>query len=713
MVWRVTAKELRETLRDRRTLTMMVAIPIFLYPVLFVVIQQLALFGQRKLSEKPAEVAVVGDSAGMGAETAAWLEGDSALRVTRQVAIPDSALKAGTVEAVVILPPADTAASATAEVRLLYDRTRARSQRAHEVVSDRLDAWGDTLLRRRLEEARLPASFARPLAVRDTSVATPQQVGAYALSSFLPMILILMTVLGAFYPAIDMAAGEKERGTLETLLTAPVPNRELVAGKFAAVSLIGFSAAALNLASMLLTFQAGLFQFGKALGGVSFNLPLGSIALVLAAMLPVAVFFAALFLGIAVRAHSFKEAQNALTPIYLGSMIPMMLASAPGVEFTVGMAAIPIGGVAFLFRALLAGNAPFVPSLVAVVSTGVYAALALWFAARSFGREDVLFGTGGDGVKPGVGWGERLAAWRAGGGGSGRVPTPREAWAVVAVTALLYFYGAVWLMSTYGERGLIGIQLLLIAAPALLFVRLGGFDARETLGLRPPAPRAAAAALLLGVGAVPVGWALGMLQLRWLDVPEGLFEQLQALTTAETGARLVWLVFLVALLPGVCEELVFRGLLFRSLARRHGQWTTIAVSALVFGAFHLSVETAIRLLPTAWLGLVMGYVAWHSRSTVATMGMHFVNNALAVVIVSTPALRGWIFADGQSPHPALLAAGPVLMVLGVWLLPRRPAAPWGVPETAAAAPVPAPPPADADAPAGPADPTSSDRSPVP
>lgn len=683
MVARVTAKELRETLRDRRTLTMMVAIPIFLYPILFVVIQQLTLFGQRKLQEKPAEVVVVmprgtDDPAGM----VGWLRGDSAVELSWSPTVPDSALEHGAADAVVVLPSADTATGGTAEVRVLYDRTRDRSNRARDVVGERLDAWGDTLLARRLAGSGLPATFARPLEVADTSVATPQQVGAYALSSFLPMILILMTVLGAFYPAIDMAAGEKERGTLETLLTAPVPNRELVAGKFVAVSLIGLSAAMLNLGSMLLTFQSGVFQFGKALGGISFQLPVGSIVLVLAAMIPLAVFFAALFLGVAVRAHSFKEAQNALTPIYIGSMIPMMLASAPGMEFTTGIALVPIGGVAFLFRSLLAGNAPFLPSLVAVVSTVIYAALALWFAARAFGREEVLFGTGGgDAVKPASTWRERLARLRMEGWRS--VVPAQEAWVVVAITALLYFYGAPLLMGTYGERGLIPLQVLLIAGPSVLWVRLHRYGAREALGLRPPTGRAMAAALLIALGSVPLGWALGMLQLRWLDVPEALFEQLQALTTATTASRLVWLVFLVGILPGICEELVFRGFLFRALARRSGQWTTIVITALVFGAFHLSVETAIRLLPTAWLGIVMGYVAWHSRSTIATMVMHLVNNALAVVIVSTPTLRGWIFADGMTPHWSVLAAAPILLAAGVVLLPRRSGAPWGDPDAPA------------------------------
>src|SRR5690606_30712503 len=153
-------------------------------------------------------------------------------------------------------------------------------------------------------------------------------------------ILILMSLLGAFYPAIDLAAGEKERGTLETLLTTPVPAREIVAGKFLTVALVGLAAAALNLASMLLTFQYAAFQFASVVE-ISFRLPLSTVLLVLLFLVPLAVFFAALFLGMALRAQSFKEAQNALTPVQLAAILPTILPTIPGIPFSYGLALVP------------------------------------------------------------------------------------------------------------------------------------------------------------------------------------------------------------------------------------------------------------------------------------------------------------------------------------------------------------------------------------
>jgi sodium transport system permease protein len=667
--WRIVrtvlAKELRETLRDRRTLFMMIVIPTLLYPALLVVMEQLTLFGQRRLSERPAAVAV----RGADPELAAFLRRDSTLRLLPPDSATIRAVRAGHADAAIVASPRGPGTVAgTDSVRVLYDASDDRSQRAHEIAAKKLGEWNDTLLARRLAGRGLPPGFATPLAVADSSVATAEEAGAYALGRFLPVLLILMTLLGAFYPAIDLAAGEKERGTLETLLTAPVPAREIVAGKFAAVTVIGMAAATANLLSMLLTFQSGIFKFARA-AHVKFTLPWSTALLVLVGLIPLAVLFSALFLGIAVRSQSFKEAQNALTPVQLASTLPIFVISLPGIDFNAALAAVPVVGIAMMFRELMAGTATLVPSLVAFGTTVLYAALALHFAARAFGREDVLFG-GGAGSAAKTGWRERLAAVRT---GARRVPFPAESLAFVAAVALLYFHAGTALQARFGEGGLLYSEWGLLLLPAILFVALGPFDPRRTLALRAPSPRGLAGALLVALGGIPLGWALGYVQLRWLiHVPRELFTGLQKLTTATDLPRFLWLLLLVAVTPAVCEESVFRGVLMQGLAREERMWRTVGVTALVFGAFHLSGETAIRFLPTAWIGLLMGMVVWRTRSIYASMLMHFVNNGLAVVVVSRPDVRRAVM-DGTSGEPNwwLVALAPLALAAGVWLLPRR------------------------------------------
>lgn len=658
----VLAKELRETLRDRRTLFMMVVLPTLLYPALFLAMEQIALFGQRTLGERPAVVAV------SGAEPALldFLRADTALRLLPADGASPGAVRAGTAEAAVVLPHV-VAGSRTA--RVWFDAADERSQRARDLVGARLAAWGDTLLARRLAAEGLPADFATPLAVADSSVATAREAGGYALGRFLPVLLILMTLLGTFYPAIDLAAGEKERGTLETLLTAPVPAAQIVAGKFAAVALVGLAAALANLGSMLLTFQTGVFRFARA-ADLQFALPWDAALLVVAGLVPLAVLFAAVFLGIAVRAQSFKEAQNALTPVQLAATLPILVVTLPGIAFTPLLAAVPVVGLALWFRELMAGGAPLLPSLVAFAASLGWAALALAFAARAFGREDVLFG-GGAGESPSRG-GRGAAWWAAWRSGPARLPTPGEAMVFVAAVGLLFFHGSPRLVAALGEGGIVAGSALLLGLPAVVFALAGPWRPREVLALRPVSPRAMAGALLVALGGVPLGWMIGWLQLKLLsfDRDADLLRRLEALVTADDAARFLWLLVVVALTPAVCEELVFRGVLLQGLRSRLRGWTAVLLSAAVFGAFHLSFETAIRFVPTMWIGLLVGWVAWRTRSVLAGMGMHFVNNAVAVAVVSVAAVRAPLLGPAGEPRWWVVALAPLVLGAGVMLVLR-------------------------------------------
>jgi sodium transport system permease protein len=745
----VLAKELRETARDRRTLFMMLVLPTLLYPAILVLVQQLAIFGQRQLSAEPAKVAVAGADAGL----VRFLDADSSIRVFGAESATVAAVRDGNVEAAILvgaMPTSGTASGESAaagstaggsvsigstsggstsggsastgsasagstaggsastgpasagtasggsasaasaalplagqargagadvgtrEARILFDASNDRSRRAQELAYRRLDAWGDSLLALRLRGAGLPSSFAAPLAVADSSVATAEEAGGYALGRFLPLILVMMTLLGAFYPAIDMAAGEKERGTLETLLTAPVPASEIVAGKFAAVALIGLAAAVANLASMLLTFQSGIFRFGTVTQ-IRFTLPAGAALLVFVALIPLSVLFAATFLGLAVRAQSFKEAQNALTPAQLAATLPLFIVTLPGIDFTPALAVVPVVGVAMFFRELMSGGAPLVPSVLAVLATIVYAALALVFAARSFGREEVLFGGGsGDAATKGGGWGDRLRGWRAAERG---VPLPAEAMVFIAAVALLYFHVGTRLQGGNGETGLLVSQWLLLGGVAVAFASLGPYDVRKTLALRAPQPRALAAAALIALGGIPVGWAIVWLEMQLFEGGNlQSMSYLQEMLTATDTRRAMWLLFVAAVTPAVCEELVFRGVLLQSLSREERAWRAVLISAAVFGGFHLSFESALRFLPTAWIGLLMGWVVWHSRSLFASMLMHFLNNAFVVVLLWQPAVQRLAFRGNELAWPTVMG-GAVLLALGLALLPRRQAPP--------------------------------------
>jgi sodium transport system permease protein len=304
-----------------------------------------------------------------------------------------------------------------------------------------------------------------------------------------------------------------------------------------------------------------------------------------------------------------------------------------------------------------------VPAVLAIAATAVYAALALVFASRAFGREDVLFGTGGAVVSAR----EKRARRRR----EGAVPAPAAALGVVALAGALFFYGGRIAVMSLGEVGVILTQLLFLAVPALLLIRVGGYSAKETLSLRLPDGRTTAAAALIMAGGIPLGWLVSWLQGFVLEMPLEFLQALRGFVTADSLPRLMWLLLIAAVTPAICEELVFRGVVLRAFGSRMKPWAAIGASALLFGAFHLSNETAIRFLPTAWLGLLVGYTVWHSRSIFTGMLMHVMNNGLVIVLLSVPVLRERFSETGNVPPWLLVAVAPVLLGVGLWLLPRR------------------------------------------
>jgi len=660
--WIVFTKELKETLRDTRTLMIMVVVPVLLYPAILIASEQLALFGQRQLEREPAPVATAGEVDPGFLEFVQHRED----LVLVPVSDPEEAIRSDSVAAVALFF-FGTGEEGNQTVSLLYDAADDRSRRGRALLSQAVEAWGDTLLERRITARGLPEGFARPLVVADSSVALPSELGGYALGRFLPMLLVVMTLLGAFYPAIDLAAGEKERGTLETLLTAPIPAGQVVAGKFLTVTVVGLLAAALNLGSMLLTFQTGLFQLSQTIP-IEFSLPLSSVLIIFAVLVPLAVLFGALFLGIAVRSQSFKEAQNALTPTYMLFILPALLPLFPGIEVNAFLALLPVAGVSLLFRELMVGNADLVLGVMALLSTLVYACGALIFAAHSFGREEVLFGDGGSADGPGNGrtFLENLFRSNSRGG----EPAPAAALLLVAAVGVLFFYGAIRFQAALGEAGILVSQLLLLLVPTLLFVRMGRYRPEVTLSLKRPGPGSVVAAVLLILGGTPLVWFLAWLQGLVLPMPWEFLEGMSDFLDAGDPRRMAWLLLLVAVAPAICEEALFRGVLLSGIRRHMTPLAAVLANGLIFGVFHVPHATVFRFLPSAALGMLLAWVVLRTRSIWLSVLMHFMNNGSIVILASAP----WIlerFSDpGQGPPIWLLAPAGAAFIAGAVLLEK-------------------------------------------
>lgn len=252
-----------------------------------------------------------------------------------------------------------------------------------------------------------------------------------------------------------------------------------------------------------------------------------------------------------------------------------------------------------------------------------------------------------------------------------RLPAPRAALVFVAVVAVLFFWGGFQLQLLLGEAGLPLAEWLLLFTPALIWIAASGLDPLRVLSLRTPRVSHLTGASLLVAGALPLGWLVGWLQTFVLPVPWEVLEGLEELVTADSPARLAWLLFALAATPAICEEVVFRGVLLAG-TRELSPWRMVLLNGVVFGAFHLSLSTVVRFLPTALLGCVIAWAVWRTGSIWVGVVMHFFNNATIVALASAPAL-GEAFSDPRTPPPVpvLVAAG-IAFAIGLRILLRTP-----------------------------------------
>ncbi|HEY3967616.1 MAG TPA: ABC transporter permease subunit, partial [Planctomycetaceae bacterium] len=284
---------------------------------------------------------------------------------------------------------------------VVFNKADEKSHITYSRVANALDKWEMAILEDWLKLARIDQKMTQPVMAKPVDVALDEQVAASIWSKLFPTLLIIMSVTGAFYPAIDLVAGEKERGTMETLLICPATRTEIVLGKFFTVMLFSCATAVLNLGSMGLTGKhiAGMAPTGalSAAHDLSFP-PLSALAWIVLLLIPLAALFSALCLALATFARSSKEGQYYLTPLLMVTLGMTMFCLSPTVDLTPQYSILPVVGAALLLKGLLLS--PMNPGALylyvgpVLATSFLYSALALWWAIDQFKREEVLFREG-------------------------------------------------------------------------------------------------------------------------------------------------------------------------------------------------------------------------------------------------------------------------------------------------------------------------------
>ncbi|HLX62429.1 MAG TPA: ABC transporter permease subunit/CPBP intramembrane protease [Planctomycetota bacterium] len=697
----IYAKELRDMLRDRRTIFASIIIPLVLYPLLILGTAEVAQMAKAKLEREELTVAVLPDTKKIAekihaialdaydpvhgipppekkeGEDAKGAEADEKLfmpkdsfktakvifnEMTLEAARAD--LAAGKIRAILVLPVSlteDIAAQRKVDLLLEYDQAERVSQSAASRLREMLERYSSVVVAQRLKEKALSPSFLTPFTLESKNTAAAEKVGGSILGGLLPFIFIMMLMTGAMHPAIDLTAGEKERSTLETLVGTPARPLEIITGKFLAIATISLFNAALNVGSFGGCFGA----LGSKTAALQF--PWSALPLTLLLLVPLALFFSGLLLLVSSFASNTKEAQLYCVPVYLLPVSMMAITMQPGIELQGPLLILPVINTSLLIKELFLYHGTVQQIIFVMVSNCFYAAGMVALAARAFAREEVLFSAQGS---------LRLFLSRRFFKPS---PTPRpgDAVLIAAIFFPLNFYLQLWLGKLVLEhpdridlRSLATIVVVsqygLFFGGPLVIARYLKTEWKTTFQWNRPSMLSIIGAALMGCSA----WLLTSQLAAWMSRvwPQnggdmGLDEAFKQGSSSVGG--MIMLTFLIAFSPAICEEHFFRGFFQQGLGRKN-KWTTILIVGATFGVFH--IYPAFRIPITGLLGVVIAYTAFQSRSIWPGVLLHFLNNGLAIfgpVLLGMPQdkpVPGMPFPD--VPVKFLIPAA-ILFVLGL------------------------------------------------
>lgn len=656
-IWLIYMREMRDQFRDRRTLFTVAVLPILLYPLVGTLLLQIAQFTQ----QHSATVCIIGtenlegsppllegdafhESLAEGQErieivTYDWSDVDQPEYLDAQTS---QWVRQGMFDVILVIPPefADASRRKTdeaASIRLLYNVASDQSVVARDRIKTTLKQWRSGWTRDELAALGIDVDTIMPFQFNDIDIAPERTREAAFWSKLLPFIMLVWAMTGAFYPAIDLVAGEKERGTLETLLCSPALRSEIVWGKLGAVTTFSMLTAILNASSMLITSSFVFLHMNLGMRAIG-PPPIAPMLWLVVALVPLSALFSALALAVAAMAKSSKEGQYYLMPLMMITIPLVLLPMLPGTTLTAGTSLIPVTGMFLLVRALVEGQyggALWYLPLVLFV-TGGCLWLAVSWARSQFENESVLFG-GGDQWDLGK-WMRHL--WRD------RQPSASvaEAYACGAIILVALFFGKLAVREV--PQGMGGItqliltpQLGLILTPALLMATMLTKSLRTGLRIRMPHWTAFPLAVLLGVALHPSYILLA----EWVSYMYPVSEQAAAAMKpfADQIANAPWMtvLFLMAFVPAICEELAFRGFIFGGLVRERGQLRAVVVTALIFGISHGVLQQSIT---ATMIGLLLGWISLRTGSVLPCILIHFTVNALSVSLerIATSSWQG-------------------------------------------------------------------------
>ncbi|NOU49235.1 ABC transporter permease [Pseudoalteromonas sp. JBTF-M23] len=401
-MFEVFKKELLELVRDRKTLFFVLALPMLIFPVIMGLVAFLGSQAALKAEQKVHTYYIVNEqNSEQFAERVFYHKSFKKYDGKHQfLSIEDlkQAVQSGAIDVGIYLEADPTQTIEQGEqaswqvvfndaqsINFIYDRLKS-------IANELSDSLREQALVALGVDKSKQAAMLQPILVSKVDTADKRENIGEKLGAFIPYLLIPLVLMGASYPAIDLGAGEKERGTLETLLLTPVTRTQLVLGKFLTVLLSSLACATVTVLSMAIWVSVAISFVELDTIKSAFSSVTGvDFMLIFALLVPIAAIFSSLVLAISIYARTFKEAQNYMAPLSMGVFLPIVISLMPNMVLNAKTALIPVTNVALAIKEIVKGTVDYgLLSMIVLTSIGL-AALLLAFCVRWFSKETVLF----------------------------------------------------------------------------------------------------------------------------------------------------------------------------------------------------------------------------------------------------------------------------------------------------------------------------------
>ncbi|NLL62457.1 MAG: ABC transporter permease [Candidatus Atribacteria bacterium] len=387
-------KEMQGAIRDRRTMITTILVPLIFYPLLFLSIGYFSVIGERNSESQSSLISIVG--AENAPELVNLLEQDKDINIVPTEENRVKELIEGDIHLIIRVPESvetdysEDNRKDPPSIIIEYDSTAQHSLVAKKRVLALIESYRKGIVQMRLKKIGLGHDFIKPFQEQSMDLAPEDKKAGFILGLILPYLIIILIFVGAMHSAVDITAGEKERGTLATLLVSQLNRLEIVLGKYFTVMTISAVSMFLGLIGLSIAFLLPAYIFGEvSVMGVHYSPSLFFLFFLI--LIPLVGLASALLILIGIFARNTKEASTYITPLYMSAIFLAMISLNQGVELAKPLFLVPILNNSFVFKELLLGTVNGTHILGTVISNMVVAFLALRAAAGMFQKESVLF----------------------------------------------------------------------------------------------------------------------------------------------------------------------------------------------------------------------------------------------------------------------------------------------------------------------------------